>query len=187
MFKDWSTKKLLRVLLFALVYLAANIAILNTGAVHPVLFVMYTMTSAVLLPGIYLAGAGKVKGPGAAVIYGGIMLIAIILADPSWYKITELVSMIVLAELARFLCGYDNWVGLLISSVVMCFSNFGYSMCIWLMRDFTYGETLAEMPAGYGDRLMAVSPMWAFPATLIATVAIAVFTTNISRKLLKIQ
>lgn len=59
-------------------------------------------------------------------------------------------------------------------------------MCIWLMRDFTYSETLAEMPAGYGDVLMKVSPMWTFPATLIATEAIAVFTANISRKLLKI-
>lgn len=180
-------KKFLRVLLFSLVYLAVNLAILNTGAIHPMMFVLYTTVSAVLLPGIYLAGAGRVKAPGVAVIYGGIMLIVVIFADPSWYKVTELLVMIILAELIRYLCVYDKWAGLLLSSVVMCFSNFGYSMCIWLMSDFTYSEAIAEMPTGYADKLMEVSPMWIFPVTLIATIAIAVITANISKKLLKIE
>lgn len=187
MFKDWTTKKFLRVLLFSLVYLAVNLAILNTGATHPVMFVLYTTVSAVLLPEIYLAGASRVKAPGVAVIYGGIMLVVVIFADPSWYKVTELLVMITLAELIQYLCGYDKWAGLLLSSVVMCFSNFGYSMCIWLMRDFTYSEAITEMPAGYADKLMEVSPMWTFPVTLIATIVIAVITANISKKLLKIE
>lgn len=130
MFKDWTTKKFLRVLLFSVIYIAANFLILNMGAVHPVLFVLYTCISAVLLPGVYLAGASKVKAPGTAAVYGGLMLILILIADLSWYKVMDLLVMIVLAELVRYLCGYDTWKGLLWSSVVMCFSNFGYSMCI---------------------------------------------------------
>lgn len=69
----------------------------------------------------------------------------------------------------------------------MSFSNFGYSMCIWLMRDFTYHEALAEMPEGYADTLMRVSPLWTFPATLLLTVILALISANISGKLLKLN
>lgn len=186
MLKDWSKKKLLRVLLFALIYFVVNFAILNIGSIHPILFVLYTTISAVFLPGLYLAGASKVKAPGVAAIYGGVMLLVIIIVDCSWYKITELLAMIVLAELLRLIFGYESWTGLLLSSIVMSFSNFGYSMCIWLMRDFTYSEALEEMPTGYAEKLMEVSPMWTFPVTLAATVLVAVITANISKKLLKI-
>ena len=184
---DWNKRNTLRVLLFAVIYVLANFAILNMGAIHPVLFVLYTCISAILLPGLYLAGASRIKGPGVAAVYGGLMLLLIIVADLSWYKVADLLVMIVVAELLRRAFGYDSWKGLKWSSVAMCFSNFGYSMCIWLMRDFTYSEAVEEMPAGYADTLMKVSPAWTLPVTLIATVVIALICAEISRKLLKLE
>lgn len=187
MFRDWTKENIRRAALFAALYLAANLLILNLGAVHPVMFVLYTCVSAIFLPGLYLAGAARLRGPGAAALYGGIMLLTVLAVDISWYKVAELSAMILLAELIRYLCGYESRNGLQWSAVVMSFSNFGYSMCIWLMRDFTYHEALAEMPEGYADTLMRVSPLWTFPATLLLTVILALISANISGKLLKLN
>ena len=187
MFRDWTKGNTLRILLLAVLYVAANILILNMGAIHPVMFVLYTCISAILLPGLYLAGASQVRGPGVAALYGGMMLLVVIAVDLSWYKVMELSVMILLAEFLRRLFGYESWNGLQWSAIVMCFSNFGYSMCIWLMRDFTYHEALAEMPEGYADTLMRVSPAWTFPTTLLLTVVLALISANICKRLLQLE
>ena len=66
------------------------------------------------------------------------------------------------AELVRRAFRY-SWKGDLIATVIMTFSTFGYYGQIWFNRDFTYESAVAEMPAGYADTLMAVSPAWALP------------------------
>ena len=187
MFRDWTKANTLRIFLFAVAYVAVNILILTMGAIHPVMFVLYTCISAVLLPGLYLAGASRISGPGAAAVYGGLMLLVVTAVDAAWYKVVELFVMLLLAEFLRRLLGYESWNGLKWSAVVMCFSNFGYSMCIWLMRDFTYHEALAEMPEGYADTLMRVSPLWVFPATLFMTIILALISASISKRLLNLD
>ena len=49
----------------------------------------------------------------------------------------------------------------------MGFSSFGYYGQIWFNRAYTYECAIEEMPAGYGDTLMSVSPAWAFPVVVI--------------------
>ena len=51
-------------------------------------------------------------------------------------------------------------------TVIMTFSTFGFYGQIWLNRDFTYEAAIEEMPAGYGDTLMSLSPGWAFPVVI---------------------
>ena len=38
------------------------------------------------------------------------------------------------------------------------------------------------MPAGYGDTLMAVSPVWAFPVVVIVGMIVSIWIANISMK-----
>ena len=47
-----------------------------------------------------------------------------------------------------------------------------------------------EMPAGYGDTLMSVSPAWTFPVVVIIGIIVSVLIANVfmkNRKLLKNQ
>jgi hypothetical protein len=64
----------------------------------------------------------------------------------------------------------------------MTFSSFGYYGQIWFNRAYTYECAIEEMPAGYGDTLMSVSPVWAFHAVVIIGVIVSVWIANVSMK-----
>ena len=53
---------------------------------------------------------------------------------------------------------------------------------IWFNRAYTYECAVEEMPAGYGDTLMAVSPAWTFPAVVIVGMIVSIWIANISMK-----
>ena len=60
--------------------------------------------------------------------------------------------------------------------------SFGYYGQIWFNRAYTYECAVEEMPAGYGDTLMAVSPAWTFPVVVIVGMILSVWIANISMK-----
>ena len=59
-------KNALRMLLYAILYAAVSAVVCFTGAIHPVLFVCYQITAAILLSGIVIMGFSRIKAPGAA-------------------------------------------------------------------------------------------------------------------------
>ena len=46
----------------------------------------------------------------------------------------------------------------------------------------TLPKIIEEMPAGYGDTLMAVSPVWVFPVVVIVGIIVSIWIANISMK-----
>ena len=84
----------------------------------------------------------------------------------AWHVI-PLVIIAVLAEVVRAAFKY-NWIGDVIATIIMTFSSFGYYGQIWFNRAYTYECAVEEMPAGYADGLMAVSPFWAPPLLLLS-------------------
>ena len=56
---------------------------------------------------------------------------------------------------------------------------------IWFNRAYTYECAVEEMPAGYGDTLMSVSPAWAFPVVVTVGMILSVWIANISMKMHK--
>ena len=46
---------------------------------------------------------------------------------------------------------------------------------------------IEEMPAGYADTLMAVSPTWAFALVVIVGVIISVAISNVTAKIFKLE
>ena len=91
------------------------------------------------------------------------------------------------SSVVRLLSGNCSCVGDLIGTVIMSFSSFGYYGQIWFNRDYTYECAVEEMPAGYADTLMAVSPTWAFALVVIVGVIISVAISNVTAKIFKLE
>ena len=97
-----------------------------------------------------------------------------------------LIVIAVLAELVRAVMKY-SWSGDVIATILMTFSSFGYYGQIWLNRTYTYDSAIEEMPAGYADGLMAVSPTWALPVVIIVGIVLSVVICNVTAKVFKLE
>ena len=183
----WNGKNALRMLLYAILYAAVSAVVCFTGAIHPVLFVCYQITAAILLSGIVIMGFSRIKAPGAAACFSlAMILLLIVIRDAVAWHIIPLIIMAILAEIVRGVSKY-NWNGDVIGTVIMSFSTFGYYGQIWLNRAYTYECAIEEMPAGYVDGLMAASPVWALPVVIIIGIILSVVISNTSAKLFRLD
>ena len=120
-----------------------------------------------LLSPIVIRAFRRIQAPGAALcLFLGMLLLLLIIRDAVMWHVVPLIVITVLAEAARRMTGYSR-TGDFIGTVLMSFSSFGYYGQIWFNRAYTYECAVEEMPAGYGDTLMSVSPAWAFPVVVI--------------------
>ena len=178
----WNRKNALWMLLYAVLYAIVTAAVCVTGAIHPIFFVCYQITAGLLLSPIVIRAFRRVQAPGAAVcLFLGMLLLLLIINDAVKWHVVPLIVITVLAEIVRGLSHY-SWAGDVVGTVLMSFSSFGYYGQIWFNRAYTYECAVEEMPAGYGDTLMSVSPIWAFPAVVIIGIIVSVWIANVSMK-----
>ena len=178
----WNRKNALWMLLYAVLYAIVTAAVCVTGSIHPIFFVCYQITAGLLLSPIVIRAFRRVQAPGAAVcLFLGILLLLLIINDAVRWHVVPLIVITVLAEAVRGMTNYDR-VGDVVGTVLMSFSSFGYYGQIWFNRAYTYECAIEEMPAGYGDTLMSVSPVWAFPAVVIIGMIVSVWIANVSMK-----
>ncbi len=178
----WNRKNALWMLLYAVLYAIVTAAVCVTGSIHPIFFVCYQITAGLLLSPIVIRAFRRVQAPGAAVcLFLGILLLLLIINDAVRWHVGPLIVITVLSEAVRGMTNYDR-VGDVVGTVLMSFSSFGYYGQIWFNRAYTYECAVEEMPAGYGDTLMSVSPIWAFPAVVIIGIIVSVWIANVSMK-----
>ena len=135
-----------------------------------------------LLSPIVIRAFRRVQAPGAAVcLFLGILLLLLIIRDAVMWHVVPLIVIAVLAEAVRGVINYSRF-GDIAGTVLMTFSSFGYYGQISFNRAYTYECAIEEMPAGYGDTLMSVSPVWAFPAVVIIGIIVSVWIANVSMK-----
>ena len=183
---QWNRKNSLWMLLYVILYVIASYIVCAIGAIHPVFFVCYQISAGILVSGVVIHIFAKIKAPGVAAILSlGVILTFVLRNDASIWHIAPLVVMAVLAETVRIATKY-NWVGDVIGTVIMTFSSFGLYGQIWFNRAYTYECALEEMPAGYADTLMAVSPAWALPVVLICGIVLSIIMSNVTAKLFKL-
>ena len=183
----WNKTNALWMLLYAVLYAVVSALVCVTGAVHPAFFVCYQITAGILLSGIIIRAFSRLKAPGAAACLAlGMILLLLIIGDAVAWHVVPLLVIAVLAEVIRAAFRY-NWAGDLIAAAVMSFSTFGYYGQIWFNRAYTYECAVEEMPAGYGDKLMAVSPAWTLPVVIIVGIASSVVISNLTAKLFKLD
>ena len=178
----WNRKNALWMLLYAVLYAIVTAAVCVTGSIHPIFFVCYQITAGLLLSPIVIRAFRRVQAPGAAVcLFLGILLLLLIINDAVRWHVGPLIVITVLSEAVRGMTNYDR-VGDVVGTVLMSFSSFGYYGQIWFNRAYTYECAIEEMPAGYGDTLMSVSPVWAFPVVVIIGMIVSVWIANVSMK-----
>ena len=182
MINKWNRKNALWMLLYAVLYAIVTAVVCVTGSIHPIFFVCYQITAGLLLSPIVIRAFRRVQAPGAAVcLFLGILLLLLIIRDAVMWHVLPLIVIAVLAEAVRGMTNY-SWSGDVAGTVLMSFSSFGYYGQIWFNRVYTYECAVEEMPAGYGDTLMSVSPAWAFPVVVIVGMILSVWIANISMK-----
>ena len=178
----WNRKNALWMLLYAVLYAIVTAAVCVTGSIHPIFFVCYQITAGLLLSPIVIRAFRRIQAPGAAVcLFLGILLLLLIINDAVRWHVVPLIVITVLSEAVRGMTNYDR-VGDVVGTVLMSFSSFGYYGQIWFNRAYTYECAIEEMPAGYGDTLMSVSPVWAFPVVVIIGMIVSVWIANVSMK-----
>ena len=183
----WNKKNALGMLLYAILYAAVSAVVCFTGAVHPVFFVCYQITAGILLSGILIKGFNRIKAPGVAACFSlAMILLLVLIQDAVAWHVIPLIIIAILAEVIRLAMKY-NWTGDVISTAIMSFSTFGYYGQIWFNRAYTYECAVEEMPAGYADGLMAVSPTWTLPVVIIIGIILSVVISNVTAKLFKLE
>ena len=180
-------KSVFRVLLYAVLYAVVTALVCITGSIHPVFFVCYQITAGILLSGIIITAFRKAKAPGVAVcLLFGLLLLLLLIQDAVAWHVIPLIVITVLAELIRAAFKY-SWTGDVIATILMTFSSFGYYGQIWFNRTYTYECAIEEMPAGYADTLMALSPTWLLPVVIIVGVLLSVLISNLTAKLFNLN
>lgn len=183
----WNKKNALWMLLYIVLYAAGTAIVCFLGAIHPIMFVCYQITTGILLSGIIIRAFRRIQATGVAVCFSlSVIALFFIIQDASAWHCLPLVVMAVLAELIRASMKY-KWTGDVIGTIIMTFSTFGFYGQIWFNRAFTYEAAVEEMPAGYADGLVAVSPAWAFPVVVLLGIAASVLIANLTAKLFKIE
>ena len=161
----WNRKNALWMLLYAALYAVVIAAVCVTGSIHPIFFVCYQITA----------------GLAAVCLFLGMLLLLFIINDAVMWHVVPLIVITVLAEAVRGMTKY-SWSGDTIAAVLMSFSSFGYYGQIWFNRAYTYECAVEEMPAGYGDTLMSVSPAWTFPVVVIIGIIMSILISNVFMK-----
>jgi hypothetical protein len=180
-------KSVFCVLLYAVLYAVVTALVCITGSIHPVFFVCYQITAGILLSGIIITAFRKAKAPGVAVcLLFGLLLLLLLIQDAVAWHVIPLIVITVLAELIRAAFKY-SWTGDVIATILMTFSSFGYYGQIWFNRTYTYECAIEEMPAGYADTLMALSPTWLLPVVIIVGILLSVLISNLTAKLFNLN
>ena len=180
-------KSVFRVLLYAVLYAVVTALVCITGSIHPVFFVCYQITAGILLSGIIITAFRKAKAPGVAVcLLFGLLLLLLLIQDAVAWHVIPLIVITVLAELIRAAFKY-SWTGDVIATILMTFSSFGYYGQIWFNRTYTCECAIEEMPAGYADTLMALSPTWLLPVVIIVGILLSVLISNLTAKLFNLN
>lgn len=179
----WNNKNGLRVAFCVLAYVISSVIVCVLGSVHPVLFVCYQITAGILVTGAAAKAFDTIRSPGAAAFLSlGMLLTFFIIRDVNMWHCLPVIVIAVLAEMVRRAAKYDS-VGDMIAAVIMSFSTFGYYGQIWFNRDFTYEFAVDEMPDGYAEKLMDLSPAWVLPIVIVIGIAAAVMNYIITVKI----
>ena len=181
----WNQTNACRMLLYAVLYAVMTAIVCVLGSIHPLFFVCYQITAAILLSGIVMAAFGRIKAPGAAACLSlGVLILLLVIGDAVLWHVVPLIIIAILAELVRAISKYSR-TGDVIGAAIMSFSTFGYYGQIWFNRTYTYECAAEEMPAGYADTLMALSPAWALFAVVAAGILLSVLTSNVTSKMFR--
>ena len=184
----WNKKNALWLMLYIVIYDVMSAIVCVFGSIHPFMFVIYQVTAGVLVTGIAARTFTRIQAPGAALcLSAGMVALFFIIGDANLWHCVPVVVIGILAEITGLIIGNEKWLTIVVKSVIMSFSTFGYYGQIWFNRDYTYDCAIDEMPAGYADTLMKLSPAWSLPVVIVIGVAVSIIIANVTASLFKLE
>lgn len=187
MMNKWTAKNALWMLVYTALYVIGTMLVCMSGLIHPLVLVCYQITAGFLLTGIVVKAFDRIKAAGAALcLSAGAIIMLLLMNDANGWHMIPLIVIALGAEMIRYVWKY-RWPGNAAGAILMTFSTFGYYIQIWFNRAHSYEHSIEDMPAGYADALMAVSPVWALPIVLILGIAVSAVMANVTAKLFKLE
>ncbi len=182
-------KPVVSVLIAAVIYAVMFLLGSTCGLIHPACYAYAGTVIPLLFAFVYLYTAARWQGFGAAAILNGVVLvIGLIAGEGNLALVIGLIVLALLAELIRKSNGYDTLTGVRRSFIPLAFSFYAYSAHWWTDTEGSLAAAVAEMPAGYADRMAAVihnTPMLII--MLVLTVPVAMLGIRLAEKVLKKQ
>jgi len=179
-------KKVFKVLLLAIAYLATFVLGASSGIIHPACYAYAGALLPLLTAFIYLATSTVIRGFGAATALNGFILVLFLLAgEADKAFIIGIIVLTALAELIRFLCGYATKRGVRWSFIPFAYSFFAYTIHWWTDTEGSLAAAVEEMPAGY-DELMkpVIDNIPALVVAWVVTIPVAILAMRLAEKVL---
>ena len=184
----WNKKNALWLVLYIVIYDVMSAIVCVLGSIHPFMFVIYQVTAGILVTGVAARTFARIQAPGTALcLSAGMIALFFIIGDANLWHCVPIIVIGILAEIAGLVIGNEKWLAIVVKSVIMSFSTFGYYGQIWFNRDYTYDCAIDEMPAGYADTLMKLSPVWSLPVVIVVGIVVSVIIANVTAKLFKLE
>ena len=147
----------LRLLAAAVLWLLLFVLASSCGLIHPACYAYAGTVMPLLFSFVYLYTAADMQCFGAALLLNGFTLIAGLIAgegDPP--MIAGLLALALIAELIRKRNGYETRRGVRLSFIPLAFSFYAYAAHWWTDTADSLAAALAEMPAGYAEKMKPV-------------------------------
>ena len=187
--QDSIMKKILKVLVAAVIYLVLFVLGATSGLIHPAVYAYIGTFLPLLFAFIFFYTSANMQCFGAALALNGfVLVIGLIVGEGNLPLVIGLVVLTLIAESVRKLSGYDTIKGVRYSFIPFAFSFYAYSAHWWTDTQASLAEAMEEMPAGYADKMAAV--IGNIPILIIAlvlTIPIAIVGIRIAEKALKKQ
>ena len=182
-------KSIPKIIIAAIVYLALYPLGSSAGLIHPACYAYVGTFLPLLFAFVYLPVSANWQRFGAAVILNGFVLVlGFIAGEGNLSFAIGMVTLTVIAEIIRGVCGFDTLKGARLSFIPFAFSFYTYSAHWWFDKEGSLAAAVEEMPAGYADKMAPVIdniPMLIF--MLVLTVPVAILGMWIAEKSMKKQ
>ena len=180
-------KKVFKVLLMAVAYLALFILGASSGIIHPACYAYVGAVLPLISAFIYLYTATLIRGFGAATALNGFIFVLFLIAgEADQAFIIGVIVLTALAEIIRFLFKYDTKKSVRWSFVPFAFSFFAYTLHWWTDTEGSLAAAVEEMPTGY-DQLMVpvIDNVPMLIVVLLLTIPISILAMRLAERMLK--
>lgn len=180
-------KRILPLLLSAVLWLAAICLFAFSGSIHPAFYAYAGTFIPFAFAFIYLYAASKMKSFGVATILNGFLLFVFIVSGEAdlWMGIM-LVVIIALSEFLRYKYGYDTKKGTRVSFLPLAFTFFAYTSHWWTDTAGSLQAALVEMPEGYAAKMEPViENVPVYVMMVVMVIPMAILAMRLAEKVLK--
>jgi len=187
MIKHMVMKKLLPILIAAVLWLGAICLFSFSGCIHPACYAYAGTFAPIAFAFIYLFAASKLQSFGVATALNGFLVVMFLIAgEIDLIMGIALVVLAALSEILRKIYGYTTRKGTRISFIPLAYTFYAYSFHWWYDTEGSLQAAMEEMPEGYAAKMAPVIENTdLLIMMLILVIPVAILSMRLAEKILK--